>query len=245
MSKLRATQYLNDIRANGMNVDAGIPIVISKDNPSWMRVETLAYLITQANSDFEVGSVTTRCTNSIYELRDELVYSRQARKADAPPRLDVWMLSSNLKYSSTIDFLLDTSRLSDFKQNLHDSGYNPLSKRCEFNDQQGVAFLLDNQVYRNIEDVQKAYIEFVAAICSEQELDSNIEIFDKFLIAYPDVSSIKIYGKTALDLFNQAGHERTASVIFSRMVDAATESISNEFKNESIPEFAETLNNSL
>ncbi|QIR16512.1 hypothetical protein [Shewanella aestuarii] len=245
MSKLRASEFMSEMRAHGLNDDIAISTIIDSEQEPWKRVELLAYMISQSTTDQEAQFYLNSCSNMISSLRDELVYSRQVRKSELPPRLDVWLMSSTLKLASTLDCLFDPDFIPDIKQNLVDSLYNPLAKRSEYIDQQLISFLLDNHVYRNNEDIHKAYIEFIAAITSEPELDTNIAILDKFILACPDVSSIEIFGKTSIDLFNKVGHERTASTLFSRMVDAATQTIAVDLEDCDIPEFAPTLNNSL
>ncbi|MBO1897672.1 hypothetical protein HNW13_018195 [Shewanella sp. BF02_Schw] len=245
MTKERASGYLLELRSKGHNIQDTIEVAKNPDIPTWQRAETIVNEVSNCASQGDIKFLISNSIESIHILRDELIHSRQARKTESPPTLGVWLLSSQIKSSAGLSFLRVEGNVDSMKKNIIASSYNPLSKRCEFNDENGIEFLLFNDLYRNDNDLQKAYIEFIASISTEPEQSSQYKLIHKFTNSLAEPNSIKVYGKSVLDFLGAAGHERTASLLFSEIIDREAEIISRSVNKDKIEEFTQSINNSL
>tara|TARA_R110002033_G_scaffold135713_4_gene175309 strand:- start:659 stop:1396 length:738 start_codon:yes stop_codon:yes gene_type:complete len=245
MSKERASEFLIELRSVGHNINDTIAIANNKGIPNWQRAETFVNEVANCTNQNDCEFLISDSIVPIHVLRDELIYSRQARKAESPPTLGVWLLSSQIKLSARLSFIMVEDNVNSIKQNILSSGYNPLSKRCELNDEFGIEYLLFNDLYRNDDDLKKAYIEFIAAISNEPEQTSHFKLIQKFTQSLAEPNSIRVFGKSVLDYLGDAGHERTASLLFSEIIDRETEIISKSVNKDNIEEYTQSINNSL
>jgi len=245
MTKERATDYLKKLRSEGHGINYAICIANDDSVERWMRAETIVNQVANCSSESDIQFLIAKTAESINSLRNEPIHSRHARKADSPPSLGIWLLSSQIESSAGLPFLFNESNDFSFRENIAHSGYNPLIKRSAMADEDGIRSLLNNGFYTNEEAISKAYIEYIAKICSGPEKDSNFELIKEFTSYLTNTNSIKIFGKTVMEYLSEAGHEKTATLLLSELIDMQTSEIANTINTENIQEFAPTLNNSL
>jgi hypothetical protein len=248
MDKQIAVKYSSELKAKAISVVDVCSHVNNEKLEDWQRAEAFVLgVLSYIHDDFLIDDIIKSTRESLISIIDVGVHSRTSRSCETPPLLSAWILSSRIKNLNNLEFILDDRSLELVSKNIDESKSRPLAGRCGVDDERSINVLLLKGIYSSNSELQVAYSEFVSARITKPEQDSTFSILKTFTDISHELSSHKIFGKSANELLDDHGHEKTSSRFFSESINKIGLSIASSFSEEEKVNIKSilTINNSL
>lgn len=211
-TKTEASDFCAKMKAEGIEVSDVMTFILEPTNPDWQKAEMLNFMISEMVIQYPVEMEPV-----IEPYLDAPVFSMQkTRKNLPPPSLAVAILQGR----PPSDFC--TLALQNAKGSLTDSGFSILSSRAKKLDLMSVVTILGKQIVSDPIQVEKAFLEFVAAACQKGPAPEE-EYYPAVIKCFADrgvvLGAQEINGQKIFELFNQAGLNRVSSYLLSEALD--------------------------